>query len=151
MPGKLYDICKARLDAFVHRASTKIKVFLGSDVRKIPKRSIKICCELNFCLSVPATKLRGIRVECDRRVFLINSTTALTLLGLGFLPASGLAIGGSKSWQQSWFENGKTINETFLALGVGEPSVDKRVVVQAPDTAENGAYVGIGVKALFLT
>ena len=86
-------------------------------------------------------------MECDRRVFLINSTTALTLLGLGFLPASGLAIGGSKSWQQSWFENGKTINETFLALGVGEPSVDKRVVVQAPDTAENGAYVGIGVES----
>ena len=23
-------------------------------------------------------------MECDRRVFLINSTTALTLLGLGF-------------------------------------------------------------------
>ena len=55
---------------------------------------------------------------------------------------------GCKWWQQSWFENGKTINETFLALGVGEPSVDKRVVVQAPDTAENGAYVGISVESL---
>ena len=87
-------------------------------------------------------------MECDRRVFLINSTTALTLLGLGFFPADGLAIGISKSWQQSWFENGKSIKETFLALGAGEPSEDKRVVVKAPDTAENGAYVGISVESL---
>ena len=86
-------------------------------------------------------------MECDRRVFLINSTTALTLLGLGFFPAGGLAIGSAISWQQSWFENGKSIKETFLALGVGEPSMDKRVVLQAPDTAENGAYVGIGIES----
>ena len=93
-------------------------------------------------------KLRGVRVECDRRVFLINSTTVLTLLGLGFFPADGSAFGTAKSWQQSWFENGKSIKETFAALEVGEPSVDERVVVQAPDTAENGAYVGISVKSL---
>ena len=86
-------------------------------------------------------------MECDRRAFLINSTTVLTLLGLGFFPAGGLAIGTSKSWQQSWFKNGKSIKETLLALGAGEPRVDKRVVVQAPDTAENGAYVGIGVES----
>ena len=86
-------------------------------------------------------------MECDRRAFLINSTTALTLLGLGFFPAGGLAIESVKSWQQSWFENGKSIKETFLALGVSEPTVDKRVVVQAPDTAENGAYVGISVES----
>ena len=86
-------------------------------------------------------------MECDRRVFLINSTTALTLLGLGFFPGGGLAIGSAISWQQSWFENGKSIKETFLALGVGEPSMDKRVVLQAPDTAENGAYVGIGIES----
>ncbi|GEM_PF-3001303 len=86
-------------------------------------------------------------MECNRRVFLINSTTALTLLGLGFFPAGGLATGSVKSWQHSWFENGKSIKETFLALGVDEPSVDKRVVVQAPDTAENGAYVGVSVES----
>ena len=85
-------------------------------------------------------------MECDRRVFLINSTTALTLLGLGFFPADGSAFGITKSWQRSWFENGKSIKETFVALGVGELSVDERVVVQAPDTAENGAYVGISVE-----
>ena len=86
-------------------------------------------------------------MECDRRVFLINSTTALTLLGLGFFPADRSAFGSAKSWQQSWFENGRSIKETFVAMGVGEPSVDERVVVQAPDTAENGAYVGVGVKS----
>jgi len=86
-------------------------------------------------------------VECDKRDFLINSTTALALLGLGFFPAGGLATGSAESWQQNWFENGKSIKETFLVLGVGEPSVDKRVVVQAPDTAENGAYVGISVES----
>ena len=83
----------------------------------------------------------------NRRVFLIDSTTVLTLLGLGFFPAGGFAIGKKESWQQSWFENGKTVKETFAALGVGEPIVDQRVVIQAPDTAENGAYVGIGVES----
>ena len=83
----------------------------------------------------------------NRRVFLIDSTTVLTLLGLGFFPAGGYAIGNKKSWQQSWFENGKNVKEIFAALGVGEPIVDQRVVIQAPDTAENGAYVGIGVES----
>ena len=83
----------------------------------------------------------------NRRVFLIDSTTVLTLLGFGFFPAGGLAIGNEKSWQQNWFENGKTIKETFAALGVGEPIVEQGVVIQAPDTAENGAYVGIGVES----
>ena len=83
----------------------------------------------------------------NRRVFLIDSTTVLTLLGLGFFPAGGFAIGNKKFWQQSWFENGKTVKETFAVLGVGEPIVDQRVVIQAPDTAENGAYVGIGIES----
>ena len=83
----------------------------------------------------------------NRRVFLIDSTTVFTLLGFGFFPAGGLAIGNEKSWQQSWFENGKTIQETFAALGVGEAIVDQRVLIQAPDTAENGAYVGIGIES----
>ena len=83
----------------------------------------------------------------NRRAFLIDSTTVLSLLGFGFFPAGGLAIGNEKSWQQSWFENGKTIKETFAALGVGEPIVDQRVLIQAPDTAENGAYVGIGIES----
>ena len=83
----------------------------------------------------------------NRRAFLIDSTTVLTLLGLGFFPAGGFAIGKEKSWQQSWFENGKSIKETFAALGVGKPLMDQRVLIQAPDTAENGAYVGIGVES----
>ena len=58
-----------------------------------------------------------------------------------------MAIGKEKAWQQSWFENGRTVKETFAALGVGKPLVDQRVVVQAPDTAENGAYVGIGIES----
>ena len=52
----------------------------------------------------------------------------------------------SKSWQQSWFENGKPLRK-LSALGVGKPQWIKRVVVQAPDTAENGAYVGIGIES----
>jgi len=86
-------------------------------------------------------------VKRNRRVFLIDSTTLLALLGLGFFPAGGLAIGKEKSQQQSWFEYGKTVEETFAAMGVGKPIVDKRIVVQAPDTAENGAYVGIGIQS----
>ena len=58
-----------------------------------------------------------------------------------------MSIGNEKSWQQSWFENGKTVEETFAALGVEEPIVDQSVLIQAPDTAENGAYVGIGIES----
>jgi len=86
-------------------------------------------------------------VNRNRRLFLIDSTTVLTLLGLGFLPASGIKAGKIKTRQQSWFENGKTIKETFAELGVEKLAVDQRVIVQAPDTAENGAYVGIGVES----
>ena len=82
----------------------------------------------------------------NRRVFLIDSTTVLPLLGLGFLPVGGLATGKGQSWQQSWFENGKTVQEIFAAMGISEPIMDQRVLVQAPDTAENGAYVGIGIE-----
>ena len=39
------------------------------------------------------------------------------------------------------------MKETFAALGVEKPVVDQRVVLQAPDTAENGAYVGIGIES----
>ena len=83
----------------------------------------------------------------SKRAFLIDSTTVLTLMGFGFFPLGGLATGQEKSWQQSWFENGKTVKETFAEMGVGEPIVDQRVVVQAPDTAENGAYVGVGIES----
>ena len=83
----------------------------------------------------------------NRRIFLIDSTTMLTLLGFGFFPASGLANRKGRAWQQSWFENGRTVTETFAALGVEKPVVDHRVVLQAPDTAENGAYVGIGIES----
>ncbi len=83
----------------------------------------------------------------NRKSILIDSTTVLTLLGFGFFLQVGFAIGNEKSWQQSWFENGKTVKETFAALGVGEPILDQRVEIQAPDTAENGAYVGVGVES----
>ena len=86
-------------------------------------------------------------MKTDRRLFLINNTTVLTLLGLGFFPLSGLAVGRVKYWEQSWFENGKSIDDTFTSLGVGKPVEDKRVVVKAPDTAENGAYVGISIES----
>ena len=83
----------------------------------------------------------------NRRVFLIDSTTALTLLGLGFFPVGGLSTGMRESWQASWFDNEKSVKEIFAAMGVRNPIVDSRVVLQAPDTAENGAYVGIGIES----
>ncbi len=86
-------------------------------------------------------------MKTTRRLFLIDSTTVFTLLGLGFLPAGGLFAGKMKSWQKDWFESGKSIKEIFVALGVDKPIVDRRVVIQAPDTAENGAFVGIGVES----
>ncbi|MDA9689592.1 thiosulfate oxidation carrier protein SoxY [Betaproteobacteria bacterium] len=83
----------------------------------------------------------------NRRQFLIDGTTVFTLLGLGFFPACGSAIGKGKAWQQSWFESGKNLEETFAALGVRKPIVDQKIVLKAPDTAENGAYVGINIES----
>ena len=79
----------------------------------------------------------------NRRAFILNSTAVFTLLGLGFFPTAGRV----EEWQQNWFRDGRTIDEIFAALGVNKPLVDRRVVIQAPDTAENGAYVGIGIES----
>ena len=53
-------------------------------------------------------------MNSNRRLFLIDSTTMLTLFGFGFFPASVMANRKEKSWQH---------------------------------TAENGAYVGIGIES----
>ena len=83
----------------------------------------------------------------SRRNFLVNTTTLLTLVNLGFLPANPLIAGKIKTWQQSWFDEGQSIDETFAALGIKSPVLDNRVIIHAPDTAENGAYVGVSVES----
>ena len=84
----------------------------------------------------------------NRRDFLVKGTTVLSLAALGFISISNNAIGKVRAWQQSWFEKGKSLDETFDALGIIKPTVDGRVIIHAPDTAENGAYVGISVETV---
>ena len=68
-------------------------------------------------------------------------------LGLfGILAAAGLITPGQAraEWNKSAFD-AKTIEETLKALGAGTPANSADVQITAPDIAENGAVVPVGV------
>ena len=68
-------------------------------------------------------------------------------LGLfGLLAAAGLITPGlaRAEWNKSAFD-AKTIEETLKALGAGTPANSADVQITAPDIAENGAVVPVGV------
>lgn len=68
-------------------------------------------------------------------------------LGLfGLLAAAGLITPGQAraEWNKSAFD-AKTIEETLKALGAGTPANSADVQITAPDIAENGAVVPVGV------
>lgn len=68
-------------------------------------------------------------------------------LGLfGLLAAAGLITPGQAraEWNKSAFD-AKTIEETLKALGAGTPANSADVQLTAPDIAENGAVVPVGV------
>ncbi len=68
-------------------------------------------------------------------------------LGLfGLLAAAGLITPGQAraEWNKSAFD-AKTIEETLKALGASAPANSADVQITAPDIAENGAVVPVGV------
>ena len=68
-------------------------------------------------------------------------------LGLfGLLAAAGLITPGQAraEWNKSAFD-AKTIEETLKALGANAPANSADVQITAPDIAENGAVVPVGV------
>jgi sulfur-oxidizing protein SoxY len=65
------------------------------------------------------------------------------LAAAGFvMPVAAVAA----DWNKVAFE-GKTIAEAFKALGAGTPAISADIIMRAPDIAENGAVVPIGIES----
>jgi sulfur-oxidizing protein SoxY len=63
----------------------------------------------------------------------------------GMLVAAGLIAPGSALARDQKVFDAKTIDEALTAMGAGKPAVSDAVTVVAPDIAENGAVVPVGV------
>ena len=75
-----------------------------------------------------------------RREMMTRSVAVAALLaGAGVLPAQAQA-----AYNQAAFES-KSIDEVIKALGLAKPVESKEIAFTAPDIAENGAVVPIGV------
>lgn len=65
----------------------------------------------------------------------------------GMLVAAGLVKPGSALARDQKVFDAKTIDEALAALGAGKPEVSDQVQIVAPDIAENGAVVPVGVSS----
>ena len=65
------------------------------------------------------------------------------LVSIGFLLPN---ITQARLWKEEWFSTGN-LSETLMVMEVKDLTESKKVFISAPDTAENGAYVGVGVDA----
>ena len=63
----------------------------------------------------------------------------------GLMASAGLITPAqAEEWNKAAFE-GKSLDEVFKALGSGTPEKSSAVVMNAPDIAENGAVVPVGI------
>ncbi len=76
----------------------------------------------------------------------LKSAGAMGLFGA--LVAAGLITPemAQAAWDKTAFD-AKTMDEALKALGAGKPADSKDVQINAPDIAENGAVVPVGVKS----
>jgi len=68
---------------------------------------------------------------------------------LALLAAVGLVMPGAAlaaDWNKRAFE-GKTLSDAFKGLGAGAPANSADIIMRAPDIAENGAVVPIGIES----
>jgi len=68
---------------------------------------------------------------------------------LAVLAAAGFVapkVAMAADWNKAAFE-GKTVQDAFKALGAGAPANSGDIVMKAPDIAENGAVVPIGIES----
>lgn len=68
---------------------------------------------------------------------------------LAMLAAAGFVTPGkavASDWNKAAFEV-KTVPEAFKALGAGTPANSADILMKAPDIAENGAVVPIGIES----
>ena len=68
----------------------------------------------------------------------------LALLGAAGFAAPDIAV--AADWNRTAFEV-KTVPEAFKALGAGTPVNSADIIMRAPDIAENGAVVPIGIES----
>ncbi|MDE1947852.1 MAG: thiosulfate oxidation carrier protein SoxY [Burkholderiales bacterium] len=85
----------------------------------------------------------------SRRELLAASLPSLhlagMLAGLGLLPGQALAA-DAPGWNASAFD-AKSVADVMKALGVAAPTPSTGVVLSAPEIAENGAVVPVGVSS----
>jgi len=58
------------------------------------------------------------------------------------MPGAALAADWNK-----WAFEGKTLSDAFKGLGAGAPANSADIIMRAPDIAENGAVVPIGIES----
>ena len=73
-----------------------------------------------------------------------RETLKQSALVAGLLAASGLFPRYALAWNNAAFD-AKSVNDVLKALGAGAPAASKDVTLTAPDIAENGAVVPMGV------
>ena len=78
-------------------------------------------------------------MQTRRDMMTRGAGVALMLACAGVLPAQA-----QSAWPKAAFE-GKSIDEVIKGLGITKPVESKDIVFTAPDIAENGAVVPIGV------
>ena len=63
----------------------------------------------------------------------------------GLMASTGLiSIAQAQEWNKAAFE-GKSLDDVFKILGAGSPDKSAAVTLNAPDIAENGAVVPVGI------
>jgi len=63
----------------------------------------------------------------------------------GLMASTGLiSIAQAQEWNKAAFE-GKSLEDVFKILGAGSPDKSAAVTLNAPDIAENGAVVPVGI------
>jgi len=63
----------------------------------------------------------------------------------GLMASAGLiTTAQAEEWNKAAFD-GKSLDEVFKALGTGTPEKSAAVTINAPDIAENGAVVPVGI------
>ncbi len=63
----------------------------------------------------------------------------------GLMASTGLiSVAQAQEWNKAAFE-GKSLDEVFKILGAGTPDKSGAITLNAPDIAENGAVVPVGI------
>jgi sulfur-oxidizing protein SoxY len=78
-------------------------------------------------------------MQTRREMIARSAAVAAALASAGLLPAHAQA-----AWNKGAFE-AKNVDDVLKALGVAKPVESKDVTLTAPDIAENGAVVPIGI------